>query len=415
MVGEKIKNFRGQAYLIWATGTLFFFYQYFVRVIPSILEYHLEVTFQATTAQVASAIGLYLIVYAAMQLVVGPLFDTYGCKKLFLYACAILTLSCLLPLIPCKSLFLFGFARIWMGATSAFAFVGALYLCMFWFPPQQLALFSGLTAGIGILGAITAQISLSYLANKGCNIWLITFGFGLLVTLALYLFIPGESPGEKQHTGKNSWRKCGQNLLAIGKKWQTWNIGLIATVAYIPSAVFADLWCIPYLTNVGHFSLIEASQLASILNLTRAVSAPTIGWISDKKQARKAPLVISGFSLALCFLFLLSSHHLSFWAMAYLFMLMGFFSGGEIIGFVTCAEQNSPDAHASAIAFINMIIMGFCGILQSLTGHIIQYCGFIVPTASAFRCGLGFLALFSLITTLLFSALFKTSKTCHSR
>lgn len=345
-----------------------------------------------------------------MQMVVGPLFDTYGCKKLFLYAGAILTLSCLLPLIPGRSLFWFGFARVWMGATSAFAFVGALYLCTLWFPPQQLALFSGLTAGVGVLGAVTAQISLSHLANKGYNIWLITFAFGLLVTLALYLFIPWESPGEQQHTDKNSWRRCGQNLLTIGRKWQTWNIGLMATAAYIPSAVFADLWCIPYLTNAEHFSLMEASQLASILNLTRAVSAPTIGWLSDRKHARKAPLVISGFSLTLCFLFLLSSHHLSFWTMAGLFMLMGFLSGGEIVGFVTCAEQNSPDAHASAIAFINMIIMGFCGILQSLTGYIIQHCTSIVPTAAAFRCGLGFLALFSLITTLLFSAFFKTSR-----
>ena len=177
-----------KAYIIWLVGSAFYLYQYFIRVIPSVIEHDLEVNFLATAAQVATAVGMYLLVYAPMQLVVGVLFDTQGIRKLFLHAATLLTLSCLLPLIPADTLFYFGLGRAFMGFASSFSFVGVMYLCTQWFPREKLAMLSGLTSGLGVLGAILAQSWLPKLkAEYGYNnIWIISIVAGIIVVAFIF-------------------------------------------------------------------------------------------------------------------------------------------------------------------------------------------------------------------------------------
>jgi MFS family permease len=47
-----------------------------------------------------------------------------------------------------------GVARLMQGFGSAFAFVGTMYLATQWFPRRKIALLSGLTTSLGMLGAI---------------------------------------------------------------------------------------------------------------------------------------------------------------------------------------------------------------------------------------------------------------------
>ena len=172
-----------KAYVVWATGAFFFLYQYFVRVIPSVLEKLLGDQLAASAAQIATAVGMYLMIYAPMQLLVGPLFDSMGPRKLFTRNSLLLTLSCLLPMIPFHTLFFLGFGRAIMGFASSFSFVGVMYLCALLFPKKNLGMLSGLTSALGVLGAILAQTSLSWLDTSYNNIWLIAFIFGLFVTI----------------------------------------------------------------------------------------------------------------------------------------------------------------------------------------------------------------------------------------
>ena len=118
-----MKNKTLKAYGIWAIGFSFYLYQYFIRVIPSVIEHDLEITFSSTAAQVATAVGMYLLVYAPIQLIVGVFLSVFGIRKIFIHACTLLTLSCLLPLIQADTLFYFGLGRALMGLTSACIYV----------------------------------------------------------------------------------------------------------------------------------------------------------------------------------------------------------------------------------------------------------------------------------------------------
>ena len=396
------RNFK--AYIIWFVGSAFYLYQYFIRVIPSVIEYDLETNFLATAAQVATAVGMYLLVYAPMQLVVGVLFDTIGVRKLFLHAATLLTVSCLLPLIPADTLFYFGLGRAFMGLASAFSFVGVMYLCTQWFPREKLAMLSGLTSGLGVLGAILAQSWLPKLkAEYGYNnIWIISVIVGLIVVAFIFKYIPKDKTAPKAERQTSVWTQCKEHIVYIGKQWRTWNIGLITGALYMPFAVFADFLSFPYFTKICSFSSTQAAILVAILNLSWAIGSPIVGWISDIAQSRKIPLVVSGFLTALSFALLLLCHGTSFGVTAFLMALIGGCAGGQAIGFIACAELNPEDTHASSIAFINMIVMGFCGFAQVLIGHSISFFRTLGQLSFAYQMGLGLVSILTLVCSILF-------------
>ena len=80
-----------------------------------------------------------------------------------------------------------------MGFASSFSFVGVMYLCTQWFPREKLAMLSGLTSGLGVLGAILAQSWLPKLkAEYGYNnIWNISIIAGIVVIAFIFKYITG--------------------------------------------------------------------------------------------------------------------------------------------------------------------------------------------------------------------------------
>ena len=91
-----------------------------------------------------------------------------------------------------NTLFYFGLGRAFMGFASSFSFVGVMYLCTQWFPREKLAMLSGLTSGLGVLGAILAQSWLPKLkAEYGYNnIWIISIIAGIVVIAFIFKYIP---------------------------------------------------------------------------------------------------------------------------------------------------------------------------------------------------------------------------------
>jgi MFS family permease len=369
-----MKKGGAHAYFIWAIGSLFYLYEYFVRVVPSVMEGDLELAFGANAAQIATAVGMYLMAYSPMQLVVGPLFDVFGTRKLLVPASFILTLSCLLPLVPSDHLVYFGLGRFLMGFSSAFGFVGVMYLCTIWFPAKRLAMLSGLTTALGMLGAITAQTCLSSLnAQLGWHsTWYLSAAFGIPVTCLLMFCIPKHPDWLPKPRGKHIWISCKNNLKQVFKNKQTWLIGFLSSALFMPLAVFADFWAIPYFVNVSHFTGGQAVKLTALLYLGWTLGAPLVGWLSDRFQTRKIPLFVSGLLSSFVFTWIICIPTASFATIAFLLFVLGLCSSGQVVGFIACVELNTKQASGSSIAVINMIVMWLCGFVQTLTGYLID-------------------------------------------
>lgn len=404
MLKKDMKKSSFYAYFIWGVGSLFYLYEYFVRVIPSILNRTAESPLNASMSQIAAAASIYFLIYSPMQLLVGPLFDSFGGRKLFLLNSGILAVSCLLPLIPIEPLLFLGIGRFGMGFASAFGFVGIMYLCTTLFPPQRLAMLSGLTSTLGIVGAVTAQTSLSALSTTYTNVWLFALGFGLLVLFLLYCFIPHDKPTQ---IFESTWQAVRMRLWYLAKQKHTWLIGLLTGALFSPFAIFADLWGISYFTQICHFTQLEASQLVSILNISWAIAAPTIGWISDRLQSRKTPLVVSGIAATLLFTSLLWFPPKQFISIAILIAALGVSCGGQVVGFVACANLNPSHMGASSVSFTNMLCMTVCGLGQPIVGWIIDGVSSTHTLSESYRLGLSIIPIMLIITTACVARFFK--------
>jgi MFS family permease len=375
------------------------------------MESDLEFAFGASAAQIATAVGMYLMIYSPMQLVVGPLFDVFGTRKLLVPASFILTFSCLLPLVPSNHLGYFGLGRLLMGFSSAFGFVGVMYLCTVWFPAKRLAMLSGLTTALGMLGAITAQTCLSSLnAQLGWHAtWYLSAAFGIFVTCLLMFCIPKHPDWLPKPRGKHIWISCKSNLRQVFKNKQTWLIGFLSSVLFMPLAVFADFWGISYFVNVSHFTNSQAVKLTALLYLGWTLGSPFVGWISDRFKTRKIPLFVSGILSSFVFTWVICMPAASFSTIACLLFVLGLCSSGQVVGFIACVELNTKQASGSSIAVVNMVIMWLCGFVQTFTGYLIDLFKPYCSLQRTYQLSLCVIVLFLILGTVLFGLFSKDS------
>lgn len=131
--GSRLQRGHWSGWIFWGFAAVFFLYEFFVRVMPSVILSDLAVELDATPVALSSALAVYLWVYAPMQLLVGGLFDRFGTKFLIVGASAICGAGCLIFAWG-DSLMAVGISRGMAGFGSAFAFVGAVYVATVWFP-----------------------------------------------------------------------------------------------------------------------------------------------------------------------------------------------------------------------------------------------------------------------------------------
>ncbi|MBX9946079.1 MAG: MFS transporter, partial [Reyranella sp.] len=152
------------AFYGWATGALFFFYAWILRVAPSVMIDELMRDFAVGAAAVGHLSAFYFYGYAGMQIPVGLLMDRFGPRRLMTVAAVGCAAGCVLfALAP--SLWALSLGRFVIGATAAFSLVGAMTVAGQWFPPARFALLSGFAMMLGMAGGVFGQAPLRLLVE----------------------------------------------------------------------------------------------------------------------------------------------------------------------------------------------------------------------------------------------------------
>src|SRR3990167_10224294 len=119
--------------LICIVGAVFYSYEYFLRISPSVMEDALRYHFalRATSFGILSA--FYYYAYVPMQLPVGIMLDRYGPRLLLTIACGACVLGTFLFTLT-TNFYTAATGRLFIGFGSAFAYVGVLKLATIWLP-----------------------------------------------------------------------------------------------------------------------------------------------------------------------------------------------------------------------------------------------------------------------------------------
>ena len=65
-------------WMFWAVPTFFFFFEFFIRVAPGVINQDLQNDFHISSTEVGWMLAVYYYTYAPLQLVVGVMIDRFG-------------------------------------------------------------------------------------------------------------------------------------------------------------------------------------------------------------------------------------------------------------------------------------------------------------------------------------------------
>lgn len=364
---------RLRPWAMWFVGALFFCYAFFQRVAPSVMISELMRDFNASGAILGSLSAFYYYAYAAVQLPTGVLADRWGPRRLLLVS-GILSGIGSLMFATSDSLLAAYIGRLMIGGAAGFGFVCTLKIITVWFPPERLAMLSGLTMMIGMSGGVGGQAPLA--AAVAAFGWRGTMVVGAALAfsigIAAWVIIRDRPPGEP---AGGATRQSVPMLLGLRlalRRSQTWIIAAYGFFILAPLFAFGTLWSVPYLMQTYDLSRPEAAGSASLMMVGWGVSAPIIGWISDRTRRRKPSMVIGAALVGLVMVVLFYVPDLPFVVVNLLLLAAGVSSAGMSVCFALVREHNESFAAGACMAFINMAVITSGAVLQPLVGWLLD-------------------------------------------
>lgn len=371
---SKSKRWRYLPYVICSLSSLFYVYDFFVRVAPSAITHELMRDFHMDAKALGIMSAFFFYAYTPMQIPAGLLYDRFGPRILMTLMMALCSLGAVI-FGSTHSVEMLSLARFMIGFASAFAFVGSLILAARWFPPKYFALITGLVQVMGCLGAIVGEAPVALVTPLigWRNTFLYTAAIGAVITVLFWLILR-DGPTEEtiSHVvhvpAKNEFTR----LWTVCKNPQTWWAGLCGFACWAPITAFAELWGVPFLQAKYHVSSAIAAGSVSVVWIGIAVGSPVIGWWSDAIRSRRIPLVICnliGFIAALSVIYLPTPN----WWIMYVFLFMyGVAASAQAITFGVVQDNNPPSVAGTALGFNNMAVIFGGLVVQPVIGILLK-------------------------------------------
>lgn len=393
LASEKMtqKTVTRSAIIMSLLAMLFYSYEYYLRVVPSVMSAELKEAFTLSEAAFGHLAACYNYAYTPMQIPVGIMMDRFGPRKILTFACFLCTVGTYF-FATTQHLWVALMGRFLVGFGSAFAYVGVLKIANVWLPSRYFAFMAGLCTTLGVLGGITGKISLSHLVEfLGWQPTLYYAIFvGAILTLILWLVLRDKTnknhERNKIHSGEPhihgvSLKKENKNEDIVGvqlvglweilKNKQLWINGCIACLIYLPITTFAEIWADSFLQTAG-MSRQNAAYGSSMVLLGFGVGAPIWACVSDWMKSRRKPLIIGAFTTALIMtLIILEPSSSKLWMYPLLFSA-GFFAGAEIIIFAVGNDLSASSISATTAAFMNTFTMIGGAFVPPLVGFILD-------------------------------------------
>ncbi|WP_420795404.1 MFS transporter [Legionella drozanskii] len=361
------------AWLICGLGAVYYSYEYFLRISPSVMEHALRDHFNLSATSFGLLSAFYYYAYVPLQIPVGVLLDRYGPRLLITIACLICVVGTFI-FAGTTVFWVAAVGRFLVGFGSAFAFVGVLKLATIWLPENKLAMVAGLAAALGTIGAMIGDNLLGSLVlsigwRQTVNL---TAYFGLGLAVVLWFGIRDKKSHQRRSGTVANFKKSMIDLGIIARNKQIWINGMFGCLVYLPTTVFAELWGIPYLKHAHNLSQPDADFANSLLFLGFTVGAPLMGYISDRLKRRKLPMLFGATGAGIVMMIVLYLPGLTGYQINALLFLLGLLYSAQCIVFAVGRELSPNEAAGTAMAMTNMIVMLGAMFLQPLVGRLLD-------------------------------------------
>ncbi len=362
---------RMKGWLVCLIASCFFSYELVQLHMLNAISPMLMKDLSLSTTDFSALCSTYLLADVIFLIPAGIILDRVPVKKIILMALGLCIVGT------------FGFAfsttflqaaisHFLSGIGNAFCFLSCMMLANSWFGKKS-ALVMSVMITIGLLGGVLAQVPFTLLAEKFS--WQKTLIFdgivGCLIWVLNYLFVD-ENKEESSLREKSSVRDFLSNLKPAFFNAQVWKCGFYTGFLNLPLMIISAMIGNLYLTQVLHFSLLQASLVTSMISVGTIVGSPLYGFLSDYFQTKKVLMMLGTlFSLASFFMIMIVKSP-SLFTMMTIFFSLGFFSASQVLGYPLIADSAPKELRGTSMGLAALIIMGLAFVGQPLTGFLID-------------------------------------------
>lgn len=358
---------RTTAWAIWMIASVFYAYQYILRVMPNIMMQDILQQFNIDAATFGQYSGIYYIGYSLMHLPIGIMLDRFGPKKV-MPICSLLTVIGLLPIIFSDYWVFPIIGRALIGMGSSAAILGAFKIIRMGFKEEKFTRMLSLSVTIGLIGAIYGGGPVNSLCSAlGYKMVTIIFAsIGLFLSSLAYIIIPKTS-----YSSKTTVMSDIKTVFASGKAMM---VCFFAGLMVGPLEGFADVWGTQFFKQVYGFEGTLAASMPSVIFMGMCFGAPLLSLIAEKTNRYFYTIIGSGIIMAISFFALLTGN-IPVTGITIMFVLVGVCCAYQIIAIYKASTYVADNVVGLTTAVANMVIMIFGYIFHAIIGSVVNSMG----------------------------------------
>lgn len=367
-------------WLMWGIATLFFAYQFIMRLAPGLVMSELMQKFHVDATDYGLFAASYYFAYSGMQIPVALLLDRLGPRWVITFCAFTCSLGTLM-LVYTNHWSLALVSRFLIGAGSAAGFLGASKVISHFFPAEKYTRMVGLTFTFGLLGAVYGGKPVSHLITEfGWFDVLLSIGWvGLAVAVLVAVVVRNPKEDHKLNQSRSFVSKSsslGSTLKTLKSLVTDPKLVLLALANLLMVGSlegFADVWGVPFLSATKNISKDEAAQIVSFVFVGMLFGGPLLAFISDKIRSSYKVTCLAGILLCIIFVTLLAFYNsLSNLQLITLFFFTGILCCYQVLVFSMGVSLVPKEISGMTVAFLNCINMLGGSFFHSTIGFVLD-------------------------------------------
>lgn len=357
--------------ILWFATTLFFAFQFILRMSAGILREDIMQRFNIDTLAFGSLAGYYYLGYASMQIPIGILLDRFN-FRIVTFAAIIIAAIGTLTFVFATDFSAVVFGRFLIGAGSATGILSVAKIIQQYFPMKLHSLMMGFTFSVGLTGAVFGGLPMRMIFDSfGYNESFLSLAVIAVVLGSLVLFI-SDKKATKNYQGNES-RTSMEDLLKLVLNPNILFIGVCGGLMVGSLEGFADLWSIPFFNQIYNFSENESIVLSSIIFIGMIFGGPLLAYLEGYFRSINFFIFVISIVTSITFVIFFYFNNLSYYIVSALMFLMGVLCCYQALVFTLVGDLVDKSKTAVAIAVINCINMSFGQLFHKAISHIMQF------------------------------------------
>lgn len=355
---------------MWFIATIFFAYQFILRLFPALIINEIMSRFNITASQYGILSAMYYAGYAGMQIPVAIFLDKYG-PRFTLFTCSALCALSSMTILYSDSWLMILIARFTVGAGSAAGFLGVSKIISIWFNPKIYGRMVGITFSLGLIGAVYGgrpiSIMISLFGWETVTFYIGIIGSAISLFVLFFIFKP------KNFIEINNDKITKKLSLVLSNK----TIVLLSLASLLLVGTlegFTDVWGVSYLVKAYNLDKITSATIISFIFIGMIIGAPIVAYAAERLKAHHLIAAFCGIAMAIIFYMIIALHGQLSSITLYIFMiLIGIFCCYQVlvltIGFISVESKLT----SVTIAFLNCINMLGGSMFHSIIGSTLDY------------------------------------------